>query len=61
MIAALWIRLARQGPPACVPKPLVAYRFHVGSASLDLLGMFTEAVEIERRHGAVLDRILGNR
>jgi hypothetical protein len=52
----LWIRLARQGPPACVPKPLVAYRFHPGSASLDLAGMFSEADEIERRHGAVVDR-----
>jgi glycosyltransferase involved in cell wall biosynthesis len=57
----LWIRLARQGPPACVPKPLVAYRFHTGSASLDLLGMFAEANEIERRHGAVVDRNAFNR
>jgi hypothetical protein len=51
----LWIRLARQGPPACVPKPLVAYRFHPGSASLDLSGMFAEADEIEKRHGASVD------
>jgi glycosyltransferase involved in cell wall biosynthesis len=57
----LWIRLARQGPPACVPKPLVAYRFHAGSASLDLPGMFAEAAEIERRHGAVVDRNAFNR
>jgi len=52
----LWIRLARQGPPAYVPKPLVAYRFHPGSASLDLPGMFAETDEIERRHGAVVNR-----
>jgi glycosyltransferase involved in cell wall biosynthesis len=52
----LWIRLARQGPPAWVPKPLVAYRFHAGSASLDLPGMFAETDEIERRHGAVVNR-----
>ncbi len=57
----LWIRLARQGPPACVAKPLIAYRFHAGSASLDLLGMFAEADEIERRHGAVVDRNEFNR
>jgi len=57
----LWIRLARQGPPAYVPKPLVAYRFHAGSASLDLPGMFAEADEIERRHGAVVDRNAFNR
>jgi glycosyltransferase involved in cell wall biosynthesis len=52
----LWIRLARRGPPACVAKPLVAYRFHPGSASLDLDGMFSEADEIERRYGARVDR-----
>jgi hypothetical protein len=57
----LWIRLARQGPPAFVPKPLVAYRFHPGSASLDLRGMFAEADEIERRHGASVDRSGFNR
>jgi len=57
----LWIRLARQGPPAYVPKPLVAYRFHVGSASLDLPGMLAETDEIERRHGAVVDRNVFNR
>jgi glycosyltransferase involved in cell wall biosynthesis len=57
----LWIRLARQGPPAYVPRPLVAYRFHAGGASLDLLGMFAEAVEIGRRHGAVVDRNEVNR
>jgi glycosyltransferase involved in cell wall biosynthesis len=57
----LWIRLARQGPPACVPKPLVAYRFHPGSASLDLPGMFAEADEIEKRHGASVDRSAFNR
>jgi len=57
----LWIRLARLGPPACVSKPLVAYRFHPGSASLDLEGMFSEADEIERRHGARVDRSGFNR
>ena len=57
----LWIRLARLGPPACVSKPLLAYRFHPGSASLDLEGMFSEADEIERRHGARVDRSGFNR
>ena len=52
----LWIRLARRGTPTCVSKPLVAYRFHPGSASLDLEGMFAEADEIERRYGARVDR-----
>ena len=40
----LWIRLARQGPPACVPEPLVGYRFHPGSTSLDLAGMYFEVL-----------------
>jgi len=57
----LWIRLARRGPPACVSKPLVAYRFHPGSASLDLEGMFSEADEIERRYGGRVDRSGFNR
>ncbi len=52
----LWIRLARRGPPACVAKPLVGYRFHPGSASLDLEGMFSEADEIEKRYGGQVDR-----
>src|SRR4030095_16270280 len=57
----LLIRLARRGPPACVSKPLVAYRFHPGGASLDLDGMFSEADEIDRRHGARVDRSAFNR
>jgi glycosyltransferase involved in cell wall biosynthesis len=57
----LWIRLARQGPPAWVPKPLVGYRVHPGSASLDLEGMFSESYEIERRYGGQVDRTEFNR
>lgn len=57
----LWIRLARRGPPAWVSKPLVAYRFHPGSASLDLVGMFSETDEIERRYGGQVDRSGYNR
>ena len=52
----LWIRLAKGGPPAWVPKPLVGYRIHPGSASLDLEGMFAESYEIERRYGGHVDR-----
>jgi len=57
----LWIRLAHRGAPACVSKPLVAYRFHPGSASLDLEGMFSETDEIERRYGGRVDRSGFNR
>jgi glycosyltransferase involved in cell wall biosynthesis len=52
----LWIRLARQGAPACVDRPLVAYRLHPGNESLDLAGMFAEADEMERRYGGPVDR-----
>jgi glycosyltransferase involved in cell wall biosynthesis len=52
----LWIRLASQGPPSCVARPLVAYRFHAGGASLDLLGMLSEVDEIERRYGSQVNR-----
>jgi glycosyltransferase involved in cell wall biosynthesis len=57
----LWIRLAKGGPPAWVPKPLVGYRIHPGSASLDLEGMFAESYEIERRYGGHVDRTELNR
>jgi glycosyltransferase involved in cell wall biosynthesis len=57
----LWIRLSRCGPPAYVPKPLVGYRFHPASASLDLEGMFAEADVIERRYGGPVDRSGFNR
>ena len=35
----LWIRLARLSPPACVPDPLVALRWHEGNVSSQLTGM----------------------
>ena len=31
----LWLRLAQAGPPACVSRPLVAYRVHGHQMSLD--------------------------
>jgi len=52
----LWIRLARKGAPACVFKPLLAYRLHPGNESLDMEGMFAEVDEIERRYGGPVDR-----
>jgi glycosyltransferase involved in cell wall biosynthesis len=52
----LWIRLARKGPPACVSRPLLAYRLHPGNESLDMEGMFAEVDEIERRYGGPVDR-----
>jgi hypothetical protein len=35
----MWIRLAKQGPPAWVPEPLMAYRYHSTNMSLDVDAM----------------------
>jgi len=52
----LWIRLARDGPPAAVRRPLVAYRMHPHSnAFVDTAEILTETAEIERRHGIPVD------
>jgi glycosyltransferase involved in cell wall biosynthesis len=48
----MWLRLARSGPPVCVPVPLVAYRLHPGQATLDTRGMIAEARVLRDRHGA---------
>ena len=56
----LWIRLARTGLPAVVPRPHVAYRMHLASATVDTgydaaepLG---ELALIARRYGIPADR-----
>jgi glycosyltransferase involved in cell wall biosynthesis len=47
----MWIRLAKQGPPACVPEPLVALRLHSTNFSLsDVDAILDAVVSIERRH-----------
>jgi glycosyltransferase involved in cell wall biosynthesis len=53
----LWIRLARTGAPASVPRPLVGYRVHTGNASHDTEGMLAELDVIERRYGGPVDRV----
>jgi glycosyltransferase involved in cell wall biosynthesis len=45
----LWLRLARTGPPACVPRPLVAYRVHGHQMSLD-------AARVEREFSILSER-----
>ena len=52
----LWIRLARAGPPAWTPGPLVGYRIHPGNASVDTDGMVSELDIIEERYGGPVDR-----
>jgi len=51
----LWIRLARIGPPACVCKPLVAYRFHRGNVVADPREMVDEAQQLAARYGIPVD------
>jgi hypothetical protein len=51
----LWIRLAKAAPPACVSSPLIAYRMHGGTASLDPTAIVDGAREIERLHGTSVD------
>jgi glycosyltransferase involved in cell wall biosynthesis len=52
----MWIRLAKEGPPAWVPEPLLAYRVHSANASLDIDAIFAGVSLIERRHGTQTDR-----
>jgi glycosyltransferase involved in cell wall biosynthesis len=51
----MWLRLARGGPPAWVPRPLVACRVHRDNASRDTTKMLNELRLIERRHSIPLD------
>jgi glycosyltransferase involved in cell wall biosynthesis len=52
----LWIRLARDGPPAAVRRPLIAYRMHPRSnAFVHTAEILTETAVIEQRHGILVD------
>jgi glycosyltransferase involved in cell wall biosynthesis len=52
----MWMRFAKQCPPACVPEPLIAYRLHPANASLDVEAIFEGIGLIERRHGIKVAR-----
>ena len=52
----LWLRLARHGDPACVARPLVAYRQHRSNMTRDSAGMLSEIDVLERRSGGAVDR-----
>jgi glycosyltransferase involved in cell wall biosynthesis len=54
----LWIRLARTGLPAYVPKPLVGYRVHSGNSSIDTAQFLIELGIIEQRYGGPVDRVV---
>jgi len=52
----LWIRLAREAPPAFVRRPLMGYRLHGGSSSLDTERILRSARLIEQTHATRVDR-----
>jgi glycosyltransferase involved in cell wall biosynthesis len=51
----MWIRLAKAGPPAWVPRPLVAYRVHASNSSLDIAEIIRGARLIEELHDTAAD------
>jgi glycosyltransferase involved in cell wall biosynthesis len=51
----LWIRLAQAGPPACVSLPLMGYRLHGESSSLDTERIVRGARTIEQVHATTVD------
>lgn len=52
----MWIRLARTGPPACVPRPLVGYRFHSANAADETSDIIREPDLLAARYGIPVDR-----
>jgi glycosyltransferase involved in cell wall biosynthesis len=51
----MWIRLAKHGPPACVSRPLIAYRVHTANSSLDIAEIVRGAKLIESLHDTRVD------
>jgi glycosyltransferase involved in cell wall biosynthesis len=61
----LWIRLGRSGPPATVPRPLLAYRLHGANATMDTAfdprEPLAELDAIIDRYGIPADRLAVDR
>jgi glycosyltransferase involved in cell wall biosynthesis len=51
----MWIRLAKDGPPAYVERPLLAYRVHGTNASLDVAEIVRGTKLIEQLHHTAAD------
>lgn len=51
----LWARLMHMGPPASVPRPLVGYRLHDESMSLDTARILSAVRLIQRVHDTPID------
>jgi glycosyltransferase involved in cell wall biosynthesis len=52
----MWIRLSRTGPPAWVPRPLVAYRFHAANIAEETTAIVEEAERLAVKYGMPVDR-----
>jgi glycosyltransferase involved in cell wall biosynthesis len=52
----MWIRLARIESPACVARPLVAYRFHQLNITAETTSMIREPEVLAKRYGIPVDR-----
>ena len=52
----MWIRVARTGAPAFVPRPLIAYRFHSANVAAETTAIIEEADRLAARHGIPVDR-----
>lgn len=52
----MWLRLARIGPPAYVPRPLVAYRFHRANIAGETKAIVEEPDLLASRYGIRVDR-----
>jgi len=52
----MWIRVARTGSPAFVPRPLVAYRFHAANIAAETTAIVEEADRLATRYGIPVDR-----
>jgi glycosyltransferase involved in cell wall biosynthesis len=52
----LWIRIGKEGPPAMISAPLVAYRIHPSSSSTNLSLILSEVDRLDGRYGVALDR-----
>ena len=51
----MWIRLAKEGPPAWVCSPLIGYRIHGSNSSLNIAEIIRGARLIEAKHHAAVD------
>jgi glycosyltransferase involved in cell wall biosynthesis len=49
----LWARLALNGSPACVERPLVGYRIHAGNASTNIALILREARLLDDRYAGL--------